>query len=58
MFYAIHEIVITHSGPGQDNADIFTKLPIFLTAIGFLWTMLLVLFTQMTSQLKDDFSSK
>jgi hypothetical protein len=55
IFYLIHLITIAHAGPRQEDVDIFVKLPIFLTGVGFLWTMLLILFTQMTASLKDDF---
>jgi hypothetical protein len=36
------------------DVDIYVKLPIFLTPLGILWSMLLILFTQMTAALKDD----
>lgn len=48
-------MVILHSGKGEENVDIFTKLPIFLSDLGILWAMLLILFTQMTTAFKNDF---
>jgi len=54
MFYLVHKVIIDHSGPEQENVDIFTKLPIFLTGIGLLWSMLLLVFAQMTANLIKD----
>lgn len=54
IFYLIHEIIILHIGPEKENVDIFTKLPILLTGIGLLWSLLLLIFAQMTSNLVKD----
>ncbi len=54
MFYLVNKMIIDHSGPEQENVDIFTKLPIFLTGIGLLWSMLLLVFAQMTANLVKD----
>jgi len=53
IFYLTHQIIISHAGPEQENVDIFTKLPIFLTGLGMLWALLLLVFGTMTVGLKD-----
>lgn len=53
IFTLTHEIVLKHSGPEAENVEIFTKLPIFLTAIGMLWALLLLVFGYMTTKLNE-----
>lgn len=53
IFYLTHLIIIDHSGPEKENVEIFTKLPIFLTGIGMMWALLLIIFGYMTVSLKD-----
>lgn len=54
IFYLIYEIVTAGIDRKFEDVDIFVKLPIFLTPLGILWALLLILFTQMTTALKDD----
>lgn len=53
IFTLSYEIVIKHSGPERENVEIFTKLPIFLTALGMLWALLLLVFGYMTTKLNE-----
>jgi hypothetical protein len=51
IFTLTYEIVVKHAGPEKENVEIFTKLPIFLTALGMVWALLLLVFGYMTTKL-------